>query len=103
MRSKPQDTGVTRRVVGVVNGAGTIFSGTGFTVTKTGTGAYQVRFTESFRALISVAGNSPSGQLSYSVAFGSLAPDGFMAYGFTTNTNAVTDTGFTFIAEGLAR
>jgi hypothetical protein len=103
MKSKAQDVGVLRRLSGTVTSAGVVNLGTGFSVVRTGVGAYQITFTEPFRGVISVTGSAQQGALSYIVAFGNLTNGSVNAYCFTTSTNAATDVGFSFTVEGLAR
>lgn len=102
MRSPTQDTpGATRIVAGFVSAdAATVYFRTpdSFTASKTGTGAYTIRFQTPMRAIYSV-----------DVSIGQATPDfvnsgGLSVTGFTVNTwsvpGAAQDTAFTFTATG---
>jgi hypothetical protein len=102
MRAAPQDTqGGVKTVNGGVSAAGAIGSGTGFTVTKTATGQYTVRFVPAFKALHSVVATVAAGNTANVLL--STAADSFSILTFATSTNAATDTAFQFTATGMAR
>jgi len=101
MRSATADgPGRVQRVSGSVLAAGTVFVGTGFTVVKTGTGAYSV-YCSGFRA---ITGGSATPRAGGQVAAANVAGAGnILGIATTTSsTGAAADGGFDFTAEGIA-
>jgi hypothetical protein len=93
------DTKLATRIVrGEVTSAGAINLGAGFSVTRTGTGAYSVTFTTAFAAIPVVTAQAmlTAGALVSKVA--SRTASGFTVAVFTTTTGANTDGAFSFIA-----
>jgi hypothetical protein len=102
VRSQTQDQRGTRRIYGIVNATANVLSGVGFLATKTGPGAYTVRFTEPFKNAPTVVATTNS-NLNYSLVVGALLPDSFTVNVFVASTAAAADVAFDFTAEGLAR
>jgi hypothetical protein len=101
MRSQEKDVNGIRIISGTFTLAGVITGGTGFTVIKTGTGIYLVRFTPPFKAYISGQA-SPAQQANIAaIMFGGF-PDQVTIQTFVSSTLAQQDTHCSFIARGLA-
>ena len=101
MRSAEKDSAGIRTVSGTFTLAGIITAGTGFTVTKTGTGMYLVRFVPPFKAYMSGQA-SPAQQANIAaLMFGGFA-DQVTIQVFVTSTLAQQDTHCSFNARGLA-
>ena len=84
-------------IAGRVNSDGSIFSGDGFTVAKTGTGAYTITFLGGFRAIAATAIAGSSNQAVQGGASGST----FNVGTFLTSTGAGADMAFSFVAVGV--
>jgi hypothetical protein len=85
---------------GNVNAVGTIAAGAGFTVTKTGTGAYRINYTVAFSAAPSASVTlTDSTGTPLCVAAGSVA--GSSSLLVRTPAGVATDCGFSFITVGL--
>jgi hypothetical protein len=98
MRTQEQDAIGARVLSGFILTAPA--SGPGWTITNTGTGAYIVRFTPPFRALLSfTALMENAGGI---IIITSRAPDSVTVNTYTTAL-AATNAAFEFIARGLAR
>jgi hypothetical protein len=87
-------------IAGRVNADGTIAAGDGFTVQKTGTGAYVVTITASGFRLVGVAATAAAGG-NFVVSLGGWASSAFNVQTQIASTSAITDTGFSFIAVGV--
>ncbi len=101
MRTRPHEqAGGLRTIAGVCSSTGAILFGVPgeFTVTKTGTGVYAVRFLPSFKTVLSVVGNSYLGGAFFASPT-NLTKDGFTMQTFG-QTGAATDRGFAFTAVG---
>ena len=100
MRTQQQDA-PTRLVTisGAVNASGAIQSGTGFTVTKGGVGAYTIYFTPALRALVAWVA-ATYGSAGFVILISSTARS--VALNTNSYTGAGADVGFQFTAAGLA-
>ena len=99
MKTLEQDAAAGARTVsGYVAAAGTINAGTGYTVTKTGTGTYQLRFQPGFRAYVSFVATLVLGGFVAS----SWGPD-YVAVSTYSSGAVAADVGFLFTMKGLAR
>lgn len=89
-------------VRGIVNADGTIFTGSGFTVNKTGTGVYVITYSTSFSVQPSVVAlcRAPSGNARYIHAINSISASSVTIYTFSAPTTP-SDVPFDFIAIGL--
>jgi hypothetical protein len=97
VRSLQKDRDGTVTVNGAVNAAGNIISGVGFSVSKTGTGAYTVRFPQ-IRALLNAVTVPASGAF-LGASLASPSSVGVVTY----NSSATpTDYAFTFSVTGLS-
>jgi hypothetical protein len=95
MRTKPTE----RTVRGYVTAAAAP-TGTGFTVTKTGTGAYQLRFTPPFGAPPNVvASSAQAGSAVANIGSGVDAASAAVVM-YVSTTGALVDQPFHFIATG---
>ena len=88
-----------RIVRGVVSSAGAIFAGSGFTVTRTGVGAYTVTFDTAFAAFPTISATVQSG-LSRLVTSTSVGNSSAQFRTFVSSTEAAADHQFHFIAIG---
>lgn len=89
-----------RTVEGRVAADGTISEGDGFTVSKTGTGAYTVTFTTAFLAAPAVAPAVVTGGTG--VRIQAVAAGSFSILTYNASTLGVLDAPFHFIARGRA-
>lgn len=92
--------GLPRVLMGLVSSAGGVVHGAGFTVTKLGTGNYQINFTAPFAAVpivLALPGNT--GGLITSSEYGN--PGLSTVQVFTSSGGALVDCEFMFIAVGL--
>lgn len=101
MRTLEKEATGIRTISGTVAFNGVPTAGTGFSVFKTGTGIYVVRFTPAFKAFISghvsVAQQANVAAIMYGGFF-----DNVTIQTFVTSTLAQQDSHFSFIARGLA-
>jgi hypothetical protein len=84
-------------IAGRVNADGSIAAGDGFTVQRTGLGAYVITFGSGFRL---ISGTATAG----AVAFAGLrvtTPGTLNVFGGNTSSGASLDTDFTFVAVGV--
>lgn len=84
-------------VAGIVAAAGTITAGTGFTVARTGTGAYTVSFSTAFSATPVVIVTCAGG-VDGAAATGPVSASSVGVSTFITNTGVFADEPFHFIA-----
>ena len=101
MRSTQRDQDGRVTITGSVNTGGAVIAGTGFTVNRTGTGTYVVRFTPPFRALYTFNAQVRSGNTAPVIT--PYAADSVTVVTFATTTAALTDSSFSFTATGLAQ
>ena len=92
--------GGPRIVRGAVAGSGAIQYGSGFTVTKTGTGIYVITFNTPMTNPPAVSHNPIAGVSNFSTRTDTNFPtvNGFSVRAVVANTNGATDAAFTFIA-----
>jgi hypothetical protein len=88
-----------RTVSGTFGSSANVSNGTGFTVTKVGTGQFLVRFVPAFRSLLNVNTMTTSGNTGSVLT--ALSADSFSVTAFATSTNALTDVGVSFTASGV--
>jgi hypothetical protein len=101
MRTQEKDASGIRTISGTFTLAAIITAGTGFIVTKTGTGIYLIRFIPPFKSYISGQA-SPAQQANIAaIMFGGFA-DQVTIQTFVSSTLAQQDTHCSFIARGLA-
>jgi hypothetical protein len=94
MRSLQRDTNRTNTVVGRVNSTGVITSGTGFSVTKMGTGVYVIR---SNRRGPVISYNTTVDAGTYYSSVGSTAAEASLTVlVFVSTTGAAADCAFSF-------
>lgn len=86
-------------VGGQVNSTGSIAVGRGFTVNKTGVGAYTVTYVVPFVAPPAKAGVTAIGAGAISARFGTVGAASLTVVTFTSNTGAVVDASFVFFAR----
>ncbi len=94
----------SRTVRGEVAADGTVVRGAGFSVAKTGTGAYTVSFSEAFPLTpVVVVGAGPVAGANDAKLASSPAPSasGFGVTTFTSTTGAAADLAFSFVAEAV--
>jgi hypothetical protein len=100
VRSQEQDQASYRTVSGYFNGStGAVISGTGFSVTRTGVGAYTVRFHRPFRAPPHIVATPVGGQnfvATNAIAVDSFGLDNRVYSGGSNDANQM------FTARGLA-
>lgn len=101
MRSLEQDSGGIRTVQGLISGNGVATTGTGYVVTRTGLGAYSVRFTPPFRYFLSAEMSLTVGGFSV-ITWSSPTSDVLLFYTYNTGA-AAADIGFLFMVRGVAR
>lgn len=101
MRTLEQDGTGIRTVSGFVSGAGVITSGIGFVVTKTGTGAYTIRFYPGFRSYLSMVASLNNG--GFFVASWTQGGDVLVSTYSAGASPVQVDMGFYFTLRGLAR
>lgn len=100
MRTLEQDTRTVRRIsTAVVNADGSINNGTGFTVTKTGTGAYTIRF-QGYRALTGATCSLGAG---VGVTVVSVTQPNTVTVNIYTMASVAVDVAFYLTVDGLAR
>lgn len=93
-----------RRITGVVNSDGTIAQGTGFSVTKTATGVYAIRF-PAFRGIprLLISAHYLGG---YTIVTADNPVTVFtpqsVVVNLTTDASVLKDAPFTFAIEGMA-
>lgn len=88
-----------RTVGGASSATASIFWGSAdFTVTKTATGTYAVRFLRPFRVLKSITVNFAQGTAGYA-ASGGMGPEGFTAFLYNS-AGVLADGPFSFLAAG---
>ena len=101
MRTLEKEAAGIRTISGTVTLAGIIVAGTGFMVTKTGTGVYVVRFVPAFKAYIS-GQVSPAQQANIAAIMYGGFSDNVTIQMFVSSTLTNQDTHFSFIVRGLA-
>jgi hypothetical protein len=88
-----------RIIRGVISSTGTILAGSGFSASRTGTGAYTVTFSNSFTALPAVTATVQSG-LSRLVTCTNVGNSSAQFRTYVSSTEALADLQFHFIAVG---
>lgn len=101
MRTAPSDTADSLRIIaGSATSAGVTVTGTGFSITKLGTGSYVIHFTIPFRTVISYTASATNGGTTIPVL--SLATNTqVQVVTFVSNTGTGTDGPFSFIVTGI--
>jgi hypothetical protein len=86
---------------GAVSAAGAITAGTGFTVTKNGTGDYSVNLTFARAPIVVVGSGTTAANLAAKLnALTAPSTAGFRVLTFATSTNTATDGAFHWVAIG---
>lgn len=102
MRTRRFDTDNRQSVEGVVNADGSVAAGSDFLVTRTGAGAYTIRFTKPFKNKPSIRVTTQVGTFVFGVT-NNVTSESFQVSVYASTTGAVSDSIFHFSAEGLAR
>lgn len=90
-----------RTLYGNVSADGSRLSGQGFTVTKGGTGTYNISFTQSFQDGPAIVGNCTEKSIEDVVYVKAIGTSGAtICTGTTYQTGQLFDRGFTFIVVG---